>query len=81
MKVSEQWLRTWVNPNLSVEQLAEQLTLAGLEVAAVHPVAGAFNQVVVGEVLSAVPHPDASRLQVCEVRYWYGFRFADRVRC
>ena len=67
MKVSEQWLRTWVNPNLSVEQLAEQLTLAGLEVAAVHPVAGAFNKVVVGEVLSAVPHLDASRLQVCEV--------------
>ena len=67
MKVSEQWLRTWVNPNLSVKQLAEQLTLAGLEVAAMHPVAGAFNKVVVGEVLSAVPHPDASRLQVCEV--------------
>lgn len=67
MKVSEQWLRAWVNPNLSVEQLAEQLTLAGLEVAAVYPVAGSFNQVVVGEVLTAAPHPDASRLQVCEV--------------
>jgi phenylalanyl-tRNA synthetase beta chain len=67
MKLSEQWLREWVNPNLSVEQLAEQLTLAGLEVAAVHPVAGSFNKVVVGEVLSAAPHPDASRLQVCVV--------------
>lgn len=67
MKVSEQWLRTWVNPNLSVRQLAEQLTLAGLEVSAVHPVAGSFNRVVVGLVLSAVQHPDASRLQVCEV--------------
>ncbi len=67
MKLSEQWLREWVNPNLSVEQLAEQLTLAGLEVAAVHPVAGSFDKVVVGVVLSAAPHPDASRLQVCEV--------------
>ncbi|MFZ0219651.1 MAG: phenylalanine--tRNA ligase subunit beta [Candidatus Aquirickettsiella sp.] len=67
MKLSEQWLREWVNPNLSVAQLTEQLTLAGLEVASVHPVAGFFNKVIVGEVLSAVPHPDASRLQVCEV--------------
>lgn len=67
MKLSEQWLREWVNPDLSVEQLAERLTNAGLEVAAVHPVAGSFNKVVVGEVLSAVPHPDASRLQVCIV--------------
>ncbi|WP_342146552.1 phenylalanine--tRNA ligase subunit beta [Rickettsiella endosymbiont of Aleochara curtula] len=67
MKLSEQWLRTWVNPNLNVKQLAEQLTLAGLEVAGVHPVAGSFDKVVVGEVLSAAPHPDASRLQVCAV--------------
>ncbi len=67
MKLSEQWLREWINPDLSVKQLAEQLTNAGLEVAAVHSVAGPFNNVVVGEVLSAVPHPDASRLQVCEV--------------
>lgn len=67
MKLSEQWLRTWVNSKLSVDQLAEQLTLSGLEVAAVHPVAGSFNRVVVGEVLSAAPHPDASRLQVCDV--------------
>lgn len=67
MKLSEQWLREWINPDLSVEQLAEQLTNAGLEVAAVHPVAGSFNKVVVGEVLSAAPHPNASRLQVCDV--------------
>lgn len=67
MKLSEQWLREWVNPNLNVKQLAEQLTLAGLEVAAVHPVAGSFDKVVVGEVLSTAPHPDASRLQVCAV--------------
>lgn len=67
MKLSEQWLREWVNPNLTVKQLAEQMTLAGLEVATLHPVAGPFNKVVVGEVLSVVAHPDASRLQVCVV--------------
>lgn len=67
MKLSEQWLREWVNPGSTVKQLAEQMTLAGLEVAAIHPVAGCFNKVVVGEVLSAVAHPDASRLQVCVV--------------
>lgn len=67
MKLSEQWLREWVNPHLNVKQLAEQMTLAGLEVAAIHPVAGTFNKVVVGEVLSIKPHPDAKRLHVCEV--------------
>ena len=67
MKLSEQWLREWVNPDLTVKQLAEQMTLAGLEVATVHPVAADFSQVVVGEVLSVVAHPDASRLQVCVV--------------
>jgi phenylalanyl-tRNA synthetase beta chain len=67
MKLSVQWLREWVNPNLTVKQLAEQMTLAGLEVAAIHPVAGSFNKVVIGEVLSVTQHPDASRLQVAEV--------------
>ncbi len=67
MKLSEQWLREWFNPDLTVKQLAEQMTLAGLEVATLHPVAGPFNKVVVGEVLSVIVHPDASRLQVCRV--------------
>src|ERR1044072_7955612 len=67
MKLSEQWLREWVNSTLNVKELAEQLTVAGLEVAGVNPVAEFFNRVVVGKVLSAAPHPDASRLQVCVV--------------
>lgn len=67
MKLSEQWLRAWVNPPLSTKQLTEQMTLAGLDVAAVHPVAGSFNHVVVGIIVSAVSHPNASRLHVCEV--------------
>ena len=67
MKISEQWLREWVNPALSSEALAEQLTMAGLEVDAVSPVAGAFQGVVVGEIVSAEQHPDADKLRVCTV--------------
>ena len=54
MKFSEAWLREWVNPALGSEQLAEQLTMAGLEVDSVEPVATGFQGVVVAEVLSGV---------------------------
>lgn len=67
MIFSEQWLREWVNPNLSAEMLAEQLTMAGLEVDAITPVAGAFEGVVVAEIVSAEQHPDADKLRVCTV--------------
>lgn len=67
MKFSEQWLREWVNPAVSTEALAEQLTMAGLEVDAIEPVAADFSQVVVGRVLSVAPHPQADRLQICQV--------------
>jgi phenylalanyl-tRNA synthetase beta chain len=67
MKFSEQWLREWVNPSLTAAELADQLTMAGLEVDSVTPVAGAFSGVVVGEVLSVEPHPDADKLRVCLV--------------
>ena len=67
MKFSEQWLREWVNPDISTTDLAEQLTMAGLEVDAIEPVAPYFNNIVVGEVLSVEPHPDADRLRVCQV--------------
>lgn len=67
MKFSEQWLREWVNPPVTAAELAEQLTMAGLEVDSVTPVAGAFSGVVVGEVLSVEPHPDADKLRVCSV--------------
>ena len=67
MIFSEQWLREWVNPNLSAEMLAEQLTMAGLEVDAVTPVAGSFEGVVVAEIVSAEQHPDADKLRVCTV--------------
>ncbi|RUO31673.1 phenylalanine--tRNA ligase subunit beta [Aliidiomarina sedimenti] len=67
MKFSEQWLREWVSPDLTSNQLAEQLSMAGLEVDAVEPVAAAFDQVVVGEVVECGPHPDADKLQVTKV--------------
>lgn len=67
MKFSEQWLREWVNPSISTDELAEQLTMAGLEVDAVESVAGEFDQVVVGEVMSLEKHPDADKLRVCQV--------------
>ncbi|TGD73537.1 phenylalanine--tRNA ligase subunit beta [Mangrovimicrobium sediminis] len=67
MIISEQWLREWVNPALSTEELAHQITMAGLEVDALDPVAGEFSGVVVAEIISAEQHPDADKLRVCEV--------------
>ena len=67
MKFSENWLRTWVNPELSSDELAHALTMAGLEVEALEAVAPEFNNVVVAEVLEVVKHPDADRLNVCRV--------------
>ena len=67
MKFSEQWLREWVNPQLSTQELAHQITMAGLEVDAIEPVAGEFSGVIVGEILSAEQHPDADKLRVCQV--------------
>ncbi|GAA5217630.1 phenylalanine--tRNA ligase subunit beta [Corallincola platygyrae] len=67
MKFSEQWLREWVSPEISTEQLAEQITMAGLEVDEVAPVAGEFSGVVVGEVVECGKHPEADKLQVTKV--------------
>jgi phenylalanyl-tRNA synthetase beta chain len=67
MKFSENWLRTWVDPDLSSEALGHVLTMAGLEVEALEPVAPAFDNVVVAEVLEVVKHPNADRLNVCQV--------------
>ncbi|WP_313209256.1 phenylalanine--tRNA ligase subunit beta [Stutzerimonas nitrititolerans] len=67
MKFSEQWLRTWVNPDVSRDELVARLSMVGLEVDAVTPVAGEFSGVVVGEVLSTEQHPDADKLRVCQV--------------
>ncbi|MDX9945068.1 MAG: phenylalanine--tRNA ligase subunit beta, partial [Azonexus sp.] len=67
MKFSESWLRSLVNPQLSSEELSHLLTMAGLEVEELKPVAPAFTSVVVAHVLEVVKHPDADRLNVCQV--------------
>ena len=67
MKISEQWLRQWVNPANTSEQLAEQLTMAGLEIDDRYAVAHPFNGVVIGQVISVEPHPDADKLRVTHV--------------
>ncbi|MDZ7804435.1 phenylalanine--tRNA ligase subunit beta [Thiohalophilus sp.] len=67
MKFSEKWLREWVNPEIDTGALAHQLTMAGLEVDAIEPVAGQFDHVVVGEVIKLEPHPDADKLRVATV--------------
>ncbi len=67
MKISENWLRTWVNPTVDSDTLAEQLTMLGLEIDDSSTVAKAFHGVVVGEVLTVEQHPDADRLRVTTV--------------
>ncbi len=67
MKLSEQWLRQWVDPPVDTDALAAQLTNAGLEVTSVTPAAFPLDGMIVGEVLSVEPHPGADKLSVCEV--------------
>ncbi|KAE9527130.1 phenylalanine--tRNA ligase subunit beta [Testudinibacter aquarius] len=67
MKFNESWLREWVNPAISTEQLAEQITMLGLEVDGIEAVAGQFDGVVVGEVVECGQHPNADKLRVTKV--------------
>jgi len=67
MKFSEAWLREWVNPEITREQLMYQITMAGLEVDDVEAVAGEFSKVVVGSVVECGQHPDADKLQVTKI--------------
>ena len=67
MQFPESWLREFCNPPLSTAELAELLTMSGMEVEDLRPVAPPFTGVVVAEILSAEPHPQADRLRVCRV--------------
>ncbi len=67
MQFSESWLRTMVDPSMTSDELAHMLTMSGLEVEEVEPVAPPFSGVVVAEVREVVKHPDADRLRVCQV--------------
>jgi phenylalanyl-tRNA synthetase beta chain len=67
MKCSKRWLEEWINVTMPSNVMAEQLTMIGLEVDAVSPVAPEFTGVVVGKVISVEPHPNADKLKVCQV--------------
>lgn len=67
MQFPESWLREFCNPPLTAQQIAETLTMGGLEVEELRPVAPPFEKVVVGEIRECVPHPNADRLRVCQV--------------
>ncbi|MGZ8260137.1 MAG: phenylalanine--tRNA ligase subunit beta, partial [Caldimonas sp.] len=76
MQFPESWLREFCDPPIGTAELAERLTMAGLEVEALQSVAPPFRGVVVGKVLSVEPHPNADRLRVCAVDVGAGQPFA-----
>jgi len=67
MKFSETWLREWVNPSITTDELAHQITMAGLEVDDVLPVSGPFSGVKIGQVVECKQHPDADKLRVTKI--------------
>ena len=69
MKFSEKWLREWVNPSLSTNELTDLLTMGGMEVDSIAPAAPEFSGVVVAKIISAESHPDADKLQLCKVDF------------
>lgn len=68
MKCSESWLREWVNPTITRDQLCTKLTMSGFEVEEIIPAAKAFSGIVIGKILGIDKHPEADRLHVCEVQ-------------
>ena len=72
MQFSERWLRSYADPPLSSDELAERLSMAGLEVESIDPVAPLFSGVVVAEVVRVTQHPNADKLTVCEVEVGAG---------
>lgn len=67
MKINELWLKEWVDTDLDIEAIGHKLTMAGLELDGLEPAAGSFDKVVVAEILSLEKHPDADKLNVCQV--------------
>jgi phenylalanyl-tRNA synthetase beta chain len=68
MRVPLSWLRDYVDFDLPVERLAERLTLLGMEVGSIETIGADWSNVVVGELLEVVPHPNADRLSLTKVR-------------
>ena len=72
MKLSENWLREWVDPDVSRDELCHRLDMIGLEVESVATLGEALDGVIVGEIVAVEPHPDAERLRVCRVETGQG---------
>jgi phenylalanyl-tRNA synthetase beta chain len=72
MQFSENWLRSMVDPKMTSDELSHLLTMSGLEVEEVEPVAPPFSNVVVAEVVEVAKHPNADRLNVCQVNVGTG---------
>ncbi len=67
MNISTRWIREWANPDVSDSDLSEKLTMAGLEVDRIAPVAPPFEGLVVGHVVNCDKHPNADKLSLCEI--------------
>ncbi|WP_119343250.1 phenylalanine--tRNA ligase subunit beta [Facilibium subflavum] len=67
MKFSQKWLDCFLDETLETKALAEKLTLAGVEVDAIDAVSQPFQGVVVGQIITIKKHPDADKLNICEV--------------
>ncbi len=67
MKISQNWLHEWVNPQTDLDEFCATITMAGLEVDSIEPAAGEFTHIVVAQVTSVEKHPDADKLNVCKV--------------
>ena len=67
MKFSEKWLREWVNPKMDMVELSHQLTMIGHEVNSIELQGTKLDDVVIAEIISVDPHPNADRLSICHV--------------
>ena len=67
MEISENWLREWADPDVDSDTLASQLTMAGLEVEGLRSAAPKLIKVVVAEIETVEKHPDADKLNLCQV--------------
>ncbi len=67
MKISQNWLHEWVNPQTDLDEFCATITMAGLEVDSLEPAAAEFTHIVVAQVTSVEKHPDADKLNICKV--------------
>ncbi len=68
MKVSISWLRTYIDIQMEIDQLAHALTMAGLEVDAVYDRYAFLDSVLAGRITAVAPHPNADKLKICQVK-------------